>query len=339
MTREPSGGTGGDYSHSPVMLEEIVELCAVTPAGVILDATVGGGGHAASMLAASSRHRLIGIDRDAEAVAAARRRLEPFGARAVVVKERFDRLGAVLAELAPGQPLACVLFDLGVSSRQFDAVERGFSYRLDGPLDMRMDRSQPLTAADVVNDSTEAELVELFSEHGEGRFARRIARAVIAGRPVTSTVQLADIVRSAIPAAVRPRSGHPARRVFQALRVAVNGELELLGPALDEAMALLVPGGRCIVLAYHSGEDRLVKDHFAAAAAGWCRCPPGLPCVCGAVPAVRLLTRGARLPGAGEVAANPRASSARLRSVERLDVPFRKDGSVGSPRARDEEEG
>ncbi len=339
MTREPPVSTGGGFSHLPVMLDEVVELSATTPAGVLLDATVGGGGHAAGMLAASSAHRLVALDRDPEAVAAARRLLAPFGARAVVVRDRFDRLRAVLDEVAPGEPVACVLFDLGVSSRQFDAADRGFSYRMDGPLDMRMDPSQPTTAADLVNDSEEVELARLFADHGEGRFARRIARAVVAGRPVISTVQLAEIVRAAIPAAVRPRSGHPARRVFQALRVAVNDELGLLGPALDDAMELLVPGGRCIVLSYHSGEDRLVKSHFVAASTGWCTCPPGLPCVCGAVPAVRLLTRGARLPSDAEVAANRRASSARLRAVERLDAPFRGNRSSETTPTTDDEEG
>lgn len=340
MTREPVGSAGGGFSHLPVMLDEVVELSARTPPGVVLDATVGGGGHAAGMLAAASTHRLVGIDRDPQAVAAARRALARFGARAVVVQARFDRMRAVLDEVAPGEPLVCAFFDLGVSSHQFDAGDRGFSYRVDGPLDMRMDPSQPTTAADLVNLSEEAELASLFAEHGERRFARRIARAVVTGRPVSSTAQLAEIVRSAIPAAVRPRAGHPARRVFQALRVAVNDELELLGPALDEAMELLVPGGRCIVLSYHSGEDRLVKGRFAAAAAGWCTCPPGLPCVCGAVPAVRLLTRGARLPGEREVAANRRASSARLRAVERLDAPFRgrRGSRPSSALQRDEEE-
>ncbi|MGO8876304.1 MAG: 16S rRNA (cytosine(1402)-N(4))-methyltransferase RsmH [Acidimicrobiales bacterium] len=324
MTREMSQGSSGDFAHLPVMVGEVVELLTATPGGVILDATVGGGGHAAAVLAASSTHRLVGLDRDPEAVAAARAMLSPFGARAVVVHARFDRLAEVLAEIASGEPVSGGLFDLGVSSRQFDEAGRGFSYRFDAPLDMRMDPSEGVTAAEVVNNTAEADLARLFAGNGEARFARRIARAVVNARPLTTTQQLAEVVRYAIPAAARHRGGHPAKRVFQALRIAVNEELELLGPAIDDAMEALAPDGRCVVLSYHSGEDRLVKDHFAAAAAGWCTCPPEIGCVCGAIPAVRLLTRGARLPAPAEVAENPRSSSARLRAVERLAAPFGK---------------
>ncbi|HXY46102.1 MAG TPA: 16S rRNA (cytosine(1402)-N(4))-methyltransferase RsmH, partial [Acidimicrobiales bacterium] len=256
MTRESLESKSGDFAHSPVMVQEVVELLAATPGGVFLDATVGEGGHAAAILAASSTHRLIGLDRDPEAAAAAREALRPFGARALVVQACFDRLAGVLSEIAPGEPVAGVLFDLGVSSRQFDDAGRGFSYRFDAPLDMRMDPAQPVTAADVVNGTAEADLARLFAENGESRFARRIARAVVVARPVTTTGQLAEIVRAAIPAAARHRGGHPAKRVFQALRIAVNQELELLGPALDDAMEALTPGGRCVVLSYHSGEDR-----------------------------------------------------------------------------------
>jgi len=337
MTREPVEREDGDFAHSPVMMEEVVELLTATPGGVFLDATVGGGGHAAVILAASSTHRLIGLDRDPEAVEAARATLQAFGARAFVVHARFDRLAGVLAETAPGEPVSGVLFDLGVSSRQFDEAARGFSYRYDAPLDMRMDPAEAVTAADIVNNTAEADLARLFADNGESRFARRIARAVVAARPVATTGQLAEIVRYAIPAAARQRGGHPAKRVFQALRIAVNQELELLGPALDDAMEALAPGGRCVVLSYHSGEDRLVKSRFAAAAAGWCTCPPEIGCVCGAIPAVRLLTRGARLPSAAEVNANPRSSSARLRAVERLEAPFGPRARITSRLSADEE--
>jgi 16S rRNA (cytosine1402-N4)-methyltransferase len=309
------------------MVDEVVELLTATPGGVVLDATVGGGGHAGALLAASTSHRLVGLDRDPEAVAAARSALAPFGARAVVVHARFDRLTEVLADVAAGEPVSGVLFDLGVSSRQFDEAGRGFSYRFDAPLDMRMDPTEGVTAADVVNNAAEDDLARLFADNGEGRFARRIARAVVGARPVTTTTQLADIVRAAIPGPARHGGGHPAKRVFQALRIAVNDELQLLGPALEDAMEALVAGGRCVVLSYHSGEDRLVKEHFAAAGSGWCTCPPEIGCVCGAIPAVRVLTRGARLPTAAEVATNRRAASARLRAVERLDAPFRTGAS------------
>jgi 16S rRNA (cytosine1402-N4)-methyltransferase len=211
-----------------------------------------------------------------------------------------------------------VLFDLGVSSPQLDQAERGFSYRRDAALDMRMDPTVGLTAADVVNEYSEDGLVELFTDNGEGRFARRIARAVIAARPITTTGQLADVVRAAIPAATRRTGGHPARRVFQAIRIAVNEELDQLATALDDAVALLRPGGRCLVIAYHSGEDRLVKTTFHRLATDNCHCPPGLPCVCGADPQFRLVARGARRPSAVEVLANPRAEAARLRVIERL---------------------
>jgi len=319
MTREQGSQ---DFSHEPVMVREVVELLTATPGGVLLDATVGGGGHAGALLTASNTHRLIGLDRDPEAVAAAQTNLSRFGARALVVHARFDRLAEVLVEHAPGEPVSGVLFDLGVSSRQFDEAGRGFSYRFDAPLDMRMDPGDGVTAADIVNSWTEDDLAELFADNGEGRFGRRIARAIAAKRPVLTSFELADLIRAAIPAAARQRGGHPAKRVFQALRIAVNQELELLGPAVDDALESLAPGGRCVVLSYHSGEDRLVKERFAGAASGWCQCPPEIGCVCGAIPAVRVLTRGARLPAPDEVASNPRASSARLRAAERLDAPF-----------------
>ena len=304
-----------DFEHRPVMADEVVELFAPVPAGVVVDATVGGGGHAAALLSAHGHLRLVGIDRDEEALAAADRMLAPFGPRVVALHHgRFDELAAVVGDA----PVTGVLFDLGVSSPQLDRPERGFSYRADGPLDMRMDRSQRRTAADIVNTEDEATLARLVAASGERRFARRIARRIVAARPITTTGQLAEVVRAAIPAAARRTGGHPARRVFQAVRMAVNDELEVLGPAIDAAIARLAPSGRCVVLAYHSGEDRIVKERFLAAATGDCVCPPGLPCACGAVPLVRLLNRGARKPSPAETAANPRAESARLRACERL---------------------
>jgi 16S rRNA (cytosine1402-N4)-methyltransferase len=308
------------FAHTPVMVDDVVSLFGPVPAGLVIDATVGGGGHAAALLRAYPHLELLGIDRDAEAVAAAGAALAPFGDRARVVHARFDRLTELVAEVLASrdEPASGILFDLGVSSPQLDRAERGFSYRADAPLDMRMDRSQPLTAASVVNTWPEDELVELLAANGEGRFAGRIVKAMVAARPVLSTMQLVDVVRAAIPAAARRTGGHPAKRVFQALRLAVNDELALLGPSLDQALSLLAPGGRCVVLAYHSGEDRIVKDRFRSAATGGCSCPPGLPCVCGAQPSVRLVFRGARRPSPAEVSANPRAESARLRAVERV---------------------
>ncbi len=307
------------FEHTPVMLKEVIDLFSVVPEGVVLDATVGGGGHARALLAAFPHLRLVGLDRDPEAVVVATAALAPFGARATVVQGRFDGAPAILDELGVAE-LSGAFFDLGVSSPQFDTPDRGFSYRYDAPLDMRMDPAQDLTAARIVNESTEEQLSRLFSEHGEARFARRIAGAIVSGRPVLSTGQLAQVVSSAVPAAAR-RRGHPAKRVFQALRVAVNSELEILPGAIDGAIGRLSAGGRIVVISYHSGEDRAVKERLVNAATGGCTCPPGLPCVCGAVARVRLLNRGARKPSAQEVGMNPRAESARLRAAEALAAP------------------
>jgi 16S rRNA (cytosine1402-N4)-methyltransferase len=304
--------------HAPVLVDEVLDLLAPVPPGLVLDATVGGGGHAAAILERRADLRLVGLDRDEEAVVAATTRLLPYGARAHVVHARFDELPQVAA--AESGPLVGVLFDLGVSSHQLDVADRGFSYRNPGPLDMRMDRSHGEGAEVIVNTADEETLADLFAVHGEERFARRIARAIIAARPLARTDELAAVIERAIPAAAR-RRGHPARRVFQALRVAVNEELDVLQPALESAIDVLAPGGRVIVLSYHSGEDQLVKRTLAHAASGGCVCPPGLACVCGAVPKVNVLTRGARMARRDEVAANPRAEAARLRAAERLAPP------------------
>lgn len=312
-----------EFHHDPVMLSEVLAFLEPVPSGVVLDATVGGGGHAAALLAARADLRLIGLDQDERAVAAARHRLARFGPRAVIRHARFDRLDEVLDDvLGPDVALAAAFFDLGVSSAQLDDADRGFSFQHDGPLDMRMDETTDRRADDIVNGASEADLAALFFAHGEDRFARRIARAVVAARPIETTTRLAEVVANAIPPASR-RRGHPARRVFQGLRVELNDELEILGPSLDRAIARLAPGGRIVVLSYHSGEDRTTKDRFALAASGACTCPPMLPCVCGAIPWGRLLTRGARMPSKDELGRNPRSSSARLRVLERLDAPVR----------------
>ena len=313
------------FPHEPVMAAEVVNLFGPVPPGLVVDATLGGGGHAAALLTAYAGLSVLGLDRDPMAVDAATEALAPFGLRAVIRRSRFDSLAEVVHQVQAelGTPpeqlgLSGALFDLGVSSPQLDVAKRGFSYRRDAVLDMRMDPTSGRTAADVVNEFDESALVELFTENGEGRFARRIARAIIAARPLTTTGQLADVVRAAIPAATRRTGGHPARRVFQAIRIAVNEEVDQLGTALDEALALLRPGGRCVVIAYHSGEDRLVKAAFNRAATDDCHCPPGLPCVCGADPQFTLVARGARRPSSDEVARNRRAEAARLRVIERL---------------------
>lgn len=301
------------FAHEPVMVDEIVALLGTVPPGLVVDATVGGGGHARALLGAHPQFRLLGIDQDADAIAAARTALAPFGPRAEVRHTRFDHIRELVDE-----PLAGVLFDLGVSSHQLDTPDRGFSYRADAPLDMRMDRQWTVTARDLVNEEDEATLARMFAANGERRFARRIARRIVEHRPIETTLELVDVVRNAIPAAARRTGGHPAKRVFQALRIAVNEELDILDASIDAAIDLLAPRGRCVVLAYHSGEDRIVKNRFRYAASGGCTCLSGLPCVCGAVPRVRLIMRGARKATPAEIAANPRAESVRLRAVEKL---------------------
>jgi 16S rRNA (cytosine1402-N4)-methyltransferase len=310
---------GGGFAHSPVLVDLVVELFAPVPPGVVVDATVGGGGHAEALLDAHPHLSLVGLDQDPDAIAAAAERLHRFGERATVRHSRFDELRAVLGELGH-QAASGALFDLGVSSPQFDRPERGFSYRAPGPLDMRMDPTRPVSAADLVNGAPESELARLLHAYGDERYARRISAAIVAARPITSTRQLADVVRDAVPAPARRRGGHPARRTFQAIRIAVNDELAILPSSLDDAIDTLVPGGRCVALAYHSGEDRIVKDRFRKAATGGWTGPSHLPTPADVRPTVRLLRRGAWRPAADEIAANPRAEAARLRAVEKLPL-------------------
>lgn len=301
------------------MADEIVTVFATVPPGPILDATLGGGGHSELLLEAYPHLSVLGIDRDETALAAASQRLARFGDRFTAVHSRFDHLRTAMST-AHITELSGALFDLGVSSPQLDRVERGFSYRHDAPLDMRMDLSQSWSGADVVNGYTEGELIRVLQENGDERFAPRIARAIIAHRPIESTAELAGIIVEAIPAAARRTGGHPAKRSFQAIRIEVNRELEILPAALDAAILATVPGGRVAVLSYHSGEDRIVKDRFRSAETGDCVCPPNLPCVCGAVRTVRIVRRVPKTPTAAEIAVNRRASSARLRVVERLET-------------------
>ena len=305
------------FEHIPVLRDEVVSLFAPVPPGVVVDATLGGGGHAAALLEALPQVRVLGMDRDPAALEAAAGRLSTFGDRVLLIRSPFSALESVVEEEGV-LPLSGVLFDLGVSSPQLDRAGRGFSYRADGPLDMRMDPESGVTAADLVNGLPADALARLFRENGEGRLSGRIARAVVAARPVTSTGQLAEVVAAAVPPAAR-RKGHPARRVFQALRIEVNDEQNELRSALPAALSSLAVGGVLAVISYHSGEDRLVKQTFAEAATGGCVCPPNLPCVCGAVPRHRLIFRGARKATASEVATNPRAEAARLRAIVRTD--------------------
>ncbi len=301
--------------HVPVLAGEVRELLAVEPGETVVDATFGAGGHA-ELLAADlgGRGRFIAIDRDASVRPYFERFQRHAGVQARLLRGDF---AVVLGQLADNDVQAdAILLDLGVSSMQIDRPERGFSYAADAPLDMRMDTSSPRSAQDVVNELDERELSDVFRRYGEERFSRQIARAVVrrrAEQPFERTSDLVEVVRSAIPAPRRFGDGHPAKRVFQALRIVVNDELGALEQALPTALRLLRPGGRLAVISFHSLEDRIVKRYFAGQARD-CTCPPDLPvCVCGTEPTLRLVTRKAVRPSPAETADNPRASSARLR--------------------------
>lgn len=296
-----------DTYHTPVMLEAVVDLLAVTPPGVIVDATYGGGGHARAIARSRADVRVLGIDRDPDVP------VDEIEVRA----GSFGELDAILDE-AGVSGLVGALFDLGVSGHQLDEPERGFSYRRSGPLDMRMDTTSPLRAEEIVNQWGERELASLIARFGEERFARRIAAAIVAARPIEDTLELAEVITTSVPAATRRTGGHPARRTFQALRMAVNRELEELEAGLDAALHRLEAGGRCVVISYHSLEDRLVKRRFAAGASD-CVCPPDLPvCSCDKVQELRLLTRKPLRPSDAELERNPRSRSARLRAAEKV---------------------
>jgi 16S rRNA (cytosine1402-N4)-methyltransferase len=311
---------GPQPAHVPVLLEAVVHAIHPVPTGWLVDGTLGRAGHALAVLRDRPDLSLLGIDQDADALAESAAILAPVADRTITVRARFDQLARVSAEHG-ASPVVAIVLDLGVSSAQFDRAERGFSYRHDARLDMRMDRDQALSAYEVVNDYDEGRLAAVLRDLGDERYAGRIAKAIVAARPVVSTFQLAEVVRSAIPAPARRRGGHPAKRTFQAVRIEVNEELVALATALDEGIALLAPGGRFAVLSYHSGEDRIVKARFRLAETGGCTCPPGLPCACGAVPEGRLVRRGGITPGPEELAANPRAASARLRIFEKGEQP------------------
>jgi 16S rRNA (cytosine1402-N4)-methyltransferase len=312
--------------HVPVLAGRVTALLApalAAPGAVLIDATLGRAGHAQALLEACPGLLLVGIDADVAAIEAARELLAPYAGRVRLVHARYDEIPAVVAALpTAGEPekVMGLLFDLGVSSPQLDDAERGFSYAHDAPLDMRMDQTADRTAADIVNGYPAAELARVLRDYGEERFARRIADALVRERarePITSTLRLSAIVKDAIPAATRRTGGNPAKRTFQALRIEVNDELGTLRRALPAALGALAVGGRVVVLAYHSLEDRIVKRELVRLAAD--PAPPRLPVPAhAATPQFRLLTRGAERPDSEEVAGNPRAASARLRAAERI---------------------
>ncbi len=309
------------FSHVSVLLRECIEALNIKPDGIYVDCTAGGGGHSLEIVKRlTAGGRLIAIDRDEDALRAAGARLADYADRVTFVHSNYAMLQSVLADL--GIPKADgVLADLGVSSYQLDTAERGFSYMQDAPLDMRMDREQPLSARDVVNTYSEEELRRILYDYGEEKFARNIAANIVkrrSERPIETTLELAELVKGSMPKAAREGGHHPAKRTFQAIRIEVNAELSSIPPALDAAVHALNPGGRVAVITFHSLEDRLVKQKFAALSSG-CTCPREFPvCVCGKKPVVRVITKKPVTAGEDELEVNPRSRSAKLRVAEKI---------------------
>lgn len=307
-----------DFKHYSVMLRETIDYLNIKPDGIYLDGTLGGGGHAWEVCRQLDQGHFYGIDQDDAAIAAAGRRLAAFSDRITLIRNNYCNARAALGELGVEQVDGIVL-DLGVSSYQLDTQERGFSYRYDSPLDMRMDRRQSLTARDIVNNYSEAELFHIIRDYGEDTFAKNIAKHIVRAReqePVETTGQLNEIIKAAIPAKMR-QNGHPSKRTFQAIRIECNHELEVLRGALEDLMDMLAPGGRLCIITFHSLEDRIVKTAFKKAE-NPCVCPPEFPvCVCGKQPIGSVITRKPVLPGQEELQENSRSKSAKLRVFER----------------------
>lgn len=309
-----------DFRHVPVLPEEVIEYLAPRPGGVYVDGTLGGGGHSELILQASGPDGILfGFDRDRSALTAAGSRLAPFGDRVRLIHGSFGEMRERLAEYGV-RGIDGFLLDVGVSSHQLDTPERGFSFQTDAPLDMRMDTESGATAADLVNTLDEAELARVIKEYGEERWAVRVARFIAVAReeaPILTTFQLVDLIKGAIPRKAWEERLHPATRTFQALRIAVNDELGSLERGLVAGAGLLKPGGRGVVISFHSLEDRIVKHSFRALAQG-CICPKELPiCSCGHEPEVKVLTSKAIRPGEREISSNPRTRSSRLRALEK----------------------
>ena len=311
---------GQTFAHRSVLLEPCMDALAIKPDGIYVDGTAGGGGHSFEIARRLTTGRLIAIDQDEAAIKAASAKLAPLGERALVVRNNFRHVADVLDTLGI-QEIDGILLDLGVSSYQLDTPERGFSYMADAPLDMRMDMRAEKNAYDVVNGYSENDLRRILFEYGEERFAGRIASRIVQARaehPIETTGELTALIKSAIPAAARDGGHHPAKRSFQAIRIEVNSELDVIRPALEAAMKRLRPGGRMAVITFHSLEDRMVKQTFADMASG-CTCPKGLPvCVCGKKPQVKVISRKPILPDEEELESNPRSRSAKLRVAEKL---------------------
>lgn len=308
-----------EFKHYSVLLKESVDYLNVNENGIYADATLGGGGHSYEILSRGAK-KLIGIDQDRDAISAASKRLEDFGDKLITVNRNFSEIKEILDELGIDKIDGAVM-DLGVSSYQLDNAERGFSYMHDAPLDMRMNRDNPKSAYDVVNGYSEGELTKIFYEYGEEKWSARIAKFIVEKRneqEIKTTGELTEIIKAAIPKAARMEGGHPAKRVFQAIRIEVNGELEILKQAVSDFVDALKPGGALSVITFHSLEDRIVKKTFKELAQG-CTCPKNFPvCVCGKTPAVKVLTTKPILPSEKELDENSRSKSAKLRVVVKL---------------------
>ena len=308
-----------DFYHEPVMLKEVIDWLCVRKNGIYVDGTVGGAGHAYAILKETGGF-LVGIDRDDDALSAAEKRLAEFGSRKVLIKADFAELSKVLESLQI-KKVDGVLLDMGVSSHQLDQAERGFSFNQPAPLDMRMDRGLKLSAYDIVNNFTQKDLEKIIRTFGEEKMAGRIAKAISQKRrlsPLSTTVELAAVVASAMPTKLRWQKIHPATKTFQAIRIAVNKELESIKPAIDSAADVLNHGGRIGIISFHSLEDRIVKNEFRALT-GACTCPKDVPiCVCQHKAVLKVLTKKALTPAAAEIEANPRSHSAKLRMAERI---------------------
>ena len=310
-----------EFAHKSVLLDETIEGLKIKPDGIYLDGTLGGGGHSSEICRRLSGGRLIGIDQDAEAIAAATERLEPFREMVTLVRDNYCNAPAVVKSLGL-EGVDGIVLDLGVSSYQLDNVERGFSYRYDTALDMRMDTRQSLSAKEIVNEYPERELYRIIRDYGEDQFAKNIAKHIAAARkdrPIETTGELNELIKAAIPAKMRANGGHPSKRTFQAIRIECNHELDVLKNSLDELIGLLNPGGRICIITFHSLEDRIVKSAFRKNE-NPCTCPPDFPvCVCGKESQGKVITRKPILPGAQELETNSRSKSAKLRIFEKKE--------------------
>lgn len=311
-----------EFSHKSVLLEETIEGLAIKPEGIYVDGTLGGAGHS-SVIASrlSGQGHLIGIDQDAAAIAAATERLQPFAEHVTIVRSNYENMCQIIKDNGYAG-VDGILLDLGVSSYQLDTVERGFSYKYDTKLDMRMDERQTLTARDIVNGYSETELFHIIRDYGEDKFAKNIAKHIVLAReekPIETTYELNEIIKTAIPAKMRETGGHPSKRTYQAIRIALNRELDVLRDSLDDMIKILNPGGRICIITFHSLEDRIVKLAFRKNE-NPCICPPSFPvCTCGRKPLGRVITRKPILPSEKELAENSRSKSAKLRIFERSE--------------------